>query len=544
MVRIEPFVRLDSASIATMSVTAATNKPDTSFGDAAFDEVLANKPTFVAHVVEANGLGKGAKFCVAFRRQPLEGLKEALEAYLEALRCDCCSKTLKGLAPLMFAEGASLLKGCEHPLNTDLEACFSKSKLTPLLLTKGTLGTPREGGFDHFFIKVSNFVSPSLGGHDPKRVQVFMDEKVPQLLRVLEENALPGILDSLDVLSTTLKKIPYGDTAWGFTVGWFRAACEDWLAMKDENRTPEAKLLIVLKHLFKPSIKKDAANGHLFCGALNQISDLLKLLAKADDLEFVSGAISHRVAPTNYKRPTAEASESDIDNLVGLLQKTGFGVSLAPLSWLSTVGGWLKRTPEKNPSGGNSLIGFLKNSKPKAKGAAGFAARAGATAFSAPPNFAELLERLLAGEFAKLEVDYSPSKERTIIAKPEGSLVKHPFLWSFLDTDIPGVRAGWVEVVGAIQGPNNFLCVLKGAKPSGLKCPTFPQFLKSEHERQHRRAFDHLTKCPLDIPATEEQLCIGIGTSKSDRDGNAFRPMNFRVTTGDGKTHEVSISKF
>ncbi len=214
-------------------------------------------------------------------------------------------------------------------------------------------------------------------------------------------------------------------------------------------------------------------------------------------------------------------------------------VSLAPLSFLPEVGGWVEGT-----SGVNSFDKTIY--------------------WLVPQTFDEFLERLNASEFIKVEVEHHPYYGCVSLAKPDGELadlVKYPFLWrcNNRSNHIPGVESGWNEVVGAVRGPNNFICILKGAKPfetkketemtkafkQVLNCPTLPKYLKPEYTDQYSKEFERLCECQMNIPDTEEQLCIGTGMSKSERGDNyANYPMVFRVTTRKGIEHEFSIIKF
>ena len=212
--------------------------------------------------------------------------------------------------------------------------------------------------------------------------------------------------------------------------------------------------------------------------------------------------------------------------------------SLAPLSFLPEVGGWVAGTSGVNP--------FDKTHY-----------------WLVPQTFEEFLERLNASEFIKVEVEHHPYYGSVSIAKPEGELaklVKYPLLrrYNNRSNQIPGVNSGWNEVVGAVRGHNDFICILKGAKPyetkketemteafkKVLNCPTFPLHLRPEYKDQYSKEFERLCECQMIIPDTEEQLCIGTGMGKSENDNYANFPMVFRVTTRKGIEHKFSIRKF
>ena len=212
-------------------------------------------------------------------------------------------------------------------------------------------------------------------------------------------------------------------------------------------------------------------------------------------------------------------------------------VSLALSSFLPEVGGWIAETSGVNP--------FDKTCY-----------------WLVPQTFDEFLERLNASEFIKVEVEHRPYYGCVSIAKPEGplaDLVKYPLLprYNHRPNHIPGVKSGWNEVVGAVRGHNDFICILKGAKPfetkketemtkafkQVLNCPTLPKYLKPEYTDQYSKEFERLCECQMNIPDTEEQLCIGTGIGKRDNSNYANYPMVFRVTTRKGIEHEFSIIK-
>lgn len=259
------------------------------------------------------------------------------------------------------------------------------------------------------------------------------------------------------------------------------------------------------------------------------------------DIDNLSGSIASLCLASPSLTPVSLAPPSLTP--VSLAPSSLTPVSFAPpplalLSFLPEVGGWVYGTSGVNP--------FDKTCY-----------------WLVPQTFDEFLERLNASEFINVEVEHRPYYGCVSIAKPEGELaelVKYPFLWRYNNrpNHIPGVESGWNEVVGAVRGPNNFICILKGAKPfetkketemtkafkQVLNCPTLPKYLKPEYMDQYSKEFERLCECQMNIPDTEEQLCIGTGMSKRDNNNYAYYPMVFRVTTRKGIEHEFSIMKF
>ncbi len=451
------------------------------------------------------------------------------------LHCKTCADFMKKEGPLQFSEG--MMYSCCTP-GPYAALCQEVGSFQKFEILTGVIGVAEAGGFDHFSAtptEVSTLKEFSLSDYN-----WFLKQHLGTMIRLLSINAEEGIIESLELLIIALDRVTYGDKLI-HAMRWFLTAMHDYLAIPDD--APHyAKHVVAARALLNARLAPGTGNERIICTVLHQAKDNgLDALACARDEGALIKMLNARFSPTTYCRPTADATDGQLQEAMKLFANLGFKTpTLMPIDAIPNYSGVL--VPTVSSGVGKDATAIWGASLAKKKGASGFAARSGGFSTTYPKTFKELMRRI--SEFPGLEVNTTNQVPVCLTEYEESAreAFKYDHLWSFHNSrmiSMFGIYSTWCTVNALLEMGRNLFIGLTGARPDpkmGNTC--FPSFLTTAYERRCRVAFEELNKTTM-VVTGPGPFALGTGTSRVDESGNSHSPMRFRFNG-----NEFEISKF
>ena len=472
------------------------------------------------------------------------------------LRCNRCSDTLKNLLvglgylnddgklKLLF-EGENIPRPYKMLSSPNV---VNKNVLDKFEILDGnSIGIEIENGFSHFsFTPLDKSTFKKLSKADLKW---YIRQMFQAHLNLINMNAEPGIIESLELLLKNLSEIPYGNKLIPATK-WFLQVMKERMKLLQSNQDWQVKLL-ALRSMFNMPICRGVYPEKIVSTYLKQVkNNIVEALSSANNVPQLRALLKARFAPGVYMRPQKAATDHQLEIAMNLVGDLNISCHLMPLK---NIENYNKKTHKlltshapTEPTTANSIWASKRKKK---TGAAGFASRANVNLLTPPNTFRELFDTTDGG----LEIFIHWMNGicfATEFPNPAKKVFNDPNLWAFLNetltsnSNIPYKK--WVKVTGIIflgnpDHPRSILFCLKGAKPCpDMKNTFFPSFVNPAYQRRLRYAFEDLNKYPLNISPDHDEFAIGIGTSRAYGKTRAIDSIKFRR---DGK-EVFHIDKF
>jgi len=360
---------------------------------------------------------------------------------------------------------------------------------------------------------------------------------------------IPQGKDSLALMKTCLDKAAYG-LKFIPAVDWCVSVLDDLATHTKpwQYFSPKEKVTFAVRHIIRAGLSKDL-NGTVAMLFQTATGNIIGLLEDAKSEAAMTVMCQERLSPQNYQRPTADASQGQIENAVkhlGDFTNTVLTDVRAKELIPEIVCHGRSVTIQSDIT--SSMTGFsaqlAKAQAAKAPTPASFANRCGQSSLDVEIKKINTLRRFV--EFARahpeLGVEISLDSSANFAYAAETTLSKeyiaHRHVWAFLTgrtkTEF-GLYGSWAPVAMTlpmyeyIDGYKNCLFVIDGIKPgSSLGNCCFPEFLTSQYQRVCRTAFEGLNRTTK-IVVPSGQLMLGIGSSVTDAYGKLYHPINLRV---------------
>ena len=492
--------------------------------------VALQNNTYTPWVIDTR---KGDKVALMIRRKTFNlksKTKHIYQKYGGGLKCQCCHDFCKDFAGVGFKDGL-LFANTDAPyrsLADDLGDFMRFEVVT------GTLGHPTLGPFQH--LSVTPAVTSVLNKFSAEDYQWFLNQHIGTMLRLLSENKSDGIIDSLNALLAVLPDVNYGHKLADST-RWFLAAMKDYMAIPNDAG-PNAKFVVAARALLNAYLSPGIPPERIICTSLSQVKDNgLDALASANSIKQLTALLQARFKPDTYRRPTAEATQGQLDEAMKLFNGLNFKVTLMPLANIVKYGG--KLIPLSAKATEATAVWAKSRSKRGKQTASSFASRASATAI--PTTMNALMESCPAG----LEIWTGNNNPVCLTEVPETAHValKYRHLWAFQigrNTSFYGVSPySWQKVNSMIFMGDNIFFGIEGARPArnmGNTC--FPDFLTNAYSQRCRRPFEELNKTSMEIPEGSK-FALGVGDSRVNESHTCMIGTKFRLNG-----REFTINKF
>ena len=456
--------------------------------------------------------------------------KHIFEKYGGGLKCQCCYAFTKKFAGVGFRE-RSLFANTAAPYRA---LANNLGDFERFEVVTDTLGHPKLGPFNH--LTVTPATISVLSNFTAADYEWFLHQNMRTMLRLLSENKGDGIIESLKALLTVLPEVNYGNKL-AHSTRWFLVAMEDYMAIPDDA-DPNEKFLVAARALLTAHLSPGIAPERIICTPLKQVKDNgLDALATADSIPGLTALLEARFSPLTYRRPTAEATQGQLEEAMKLFKGLNFQVTLMPLANIVKYGGKLVASSTKTTE---ATEVWAKSLSKRGKRTAGdFATRASATTI--PTTMTALVDACPPG----LEVWTGGVSPICLTEVPESARValKHPHLWAFQNNRTMSMyglaSSSWGKVNSMIFMGDNVFFGIEGARPSAKMGNTcFPAFLTDAYSQRCRRAFEELNKSEMGIPSGLK-FALGIGSSRKDATGTCMRALKFRLNG-----REFKITKF
>ena len=446
--------------------------------------------------------------------------KHIYEKYGGGLKCQCCHAFIKKFAGVGFRE-RSLFANIDAPYRAlaDNLGDFERFEVAT-----DTLGHPTLGPFNH--LAVTPATTSVLNNFTAADYEWFLHQNMGTMLRLLSENKGDGIIESLKALLMVLPKVNYGNKL-AHSTRWFLVAMEDYMAIPDDA-DPNEKFLVAARALLTAHLSPGLAPERIICTPLKQVKDNgLDALATADSIPGLTALLEARFSPLTYRRPTAEATQGQLEEAMKLFKGLNFQVTLMPLVNIVKYGGKLVASSAKTAE---ATEVWAKSLSKRGKRTAGnFATRASATTI--PTTLTALVDACPPG----LEVWTDGVSPVCLTEVPESARValKYPHLWAFQlgrTMSMYGLASSsWEKVNSMIFMGDNVFFGIEGARPAAKMGNTcFPAFLTDAYSQRCRRAFEELNKSEMGIPFGLK-FALGVGDSRKDATGTCMRGLKFRL---------------
>lgn len=517
---------------ATKAMSAMSIDPENaSLANIAFERArTALQDTYTPWVITTR---KGDRVALMIRRKTNNlklVAKHIYEKYGGGLKCQCCHMFIKKFAGVGFRE-RSLFANTTAPYRA---LAGNLGDFERFEVVTGTLGHPTLGPFNH--LAVTPATTSTLSYFTAADYDWFLHQNMGTMLRLLSENKGDGIVESLKALLAVLPEVNYGNKL-AHSTRWFLVAMEDYMAIPDDA-DPNEKFLVAARALLTAHLSPGLAPERIICTPLKQVKDNgLDALATADSIPGLTALLEARFSPLTYRRPTAEATQGQLEEAMKLFKGLDFRVMLMLLANIVKYGGKLVASSAKTPEA--TEVWDKIRSKRGKRTAGGFAARASVTTI--PSTMTALVDACPPG----LEVWTGGVSPVCLTEVPESARValKHPHLWAFQlgrTMSMYGLASSsWGKVNSMIFMGDNVFFGIEGARPAAKMGNTcFPSFLTDAYSQRCRSAFEELNKTDMEVPSGS-RFALGVGDSRKDATGTCMRGLTFRLND-----IEFKITKF
>jgi hypothetical protein len=407
------------------------------------------------------------------------------------------------------------------------------------------LQTKDKGGYEHYYMNPNEVTSEGVdlrlmnkAFHKYQRLMSKLFEKFNR------EEEWNGMVDSLEMMLKILNGATYGSKFVGSTT-WF-------LECFKRSAKPFYWLSVIERANFIGNAICTAPIGEELGNQAaipfyHQVNDnILGLLGIAQSEESMRRLVEMRLNPNYYQQKTAAPKAGAVAMAAEALGQ--FSVSIATIKELETdprfsatikVGKDSDSTPEQ---ASDIYAGLRTKGKTtsKAKGAAGFASRAGGKKDELPSfvcttydgkytmTVCELMQHVKNGDINTVEVFYSDDHTDTMVTSTTLSPDKliHPHMWLFLNDQDPRFLTNTIIRVTHLvpiqtQTHTNCMFVLEGGREAVGSRPYNPnaclgEFLNSKYHACKSTFMEVGRKIGTKVPPPSDgELAFGIGVSKA-----------------------------